>query len=113
MKDPLHFDFVILAIPPTVWDDIEFNPKLTDEYRVQMGTAIKYLSNVKDRFWIDQKTAPSSSSDDYGNTWEGTDNQMLLDRQGIALNLFAGGRAANNARNAIDPVQYLSNLLEA
>jgi monoamine oxidase len=40
---------------------------------------------------------PNASSEAIGVTWDGTDNQLQLDDQTVALGLFAGGRAAESA----------------
>ena len=93
-QDQGQFDFVILAVPPSVWGDLKitpFDPKKTIGL-IQMGPGVKFLSNLSDRFWIKQGVAPLSWSTMIGETWEGTDNQTRLGEQGIELSVFAGGR---------------------
>lgn len=93
--DP-NFDYVILAVPPSVWADIK---KITPDHPkdvfgpIQMGPAVKFFSNLKDRFWIADKAAPSGISSEIGMIWEGTDNQTLVGDQEIGLSVFAGGLA--------------------
>jgi monoamine oxidase len=92
--DP-SFDYVIMTLPPSLWDDIEItaqHPKNTIG-RPQMGPAVKFFSNLKDRFWIGEKAAPSGISSEIGMIWEGTDNQTLVGKQEIELSVYAGGFA--------------------
>jgi monoamine oxidase len=97
-RKPNPFDYVILATPPTVWADI---PVITPEHPLkafgvlQTGPAVKFFSNLKDRFWYAERAAPSGISSDIGMIWEGTDNQMLVGDQEIELSVFAGGLGKN------------------
>jgi monoamine oxidase len=96
LSSPIHY--VILAIPPSVWDDVEI--KAADGKKMSlkaevgemgMGPAVKFFSDVKKRFWIDENAAPYGGSSTLGQVWEGTDNQMRVDdKQGIVLSVFAG-----------------------
>jgi monoamine oxidase len=97
-------DRVILAVPPSVWSSIQISPALPPGMQMSMGPAIKYLSNVRSRFWIPQGTAPSGTSDDLGLTWEGTDGQ--IGGLGLELTVFAGGYAAENALRSRDRSAY-------
>src|SRR5262249_10508202 len=65
------------------------------------------------RFWLKDRLAPSSLSDSLGMTWEGTDNQMVVNDQGIELSVFAAGPAASNALNAPDKQLYFRSGLTA
>jgi hypothetical protein len=62
-----------------------------------MGLAIKYLSELKGRFWFGAGVSPNGMSDAIGMTWDGTDNQMQVADQTVELSLFAGGQAARTA----------------
>jgi monoamine oxidase len=106
------FDFVILAIPPSVWDkpdnvSIKVGGKpihLKDNPGIMsMQPAVKFFSNVKERFWIKKRAAPYGGTSKLGQVWEGTDNQTqvreipglpakppLKVEQGIVLSVFAG-----------------------
>jgi monoamine oxidase len=108
------FAFAILAIPPSVWNrGLEIGPKFkAKEYQVTMGQAVKYLSPLRRRFWLDSRLAPSSSSTRYGMTWEGTDNQIEGDGGIVELSLFAGGRAARRALEARNAHAFYRPLLE-
>ena len=100
-------DYAILAIPPSLWPGSRFakftiDPALPRKYYITMGTAVKYLSTLNRRFWIGENRAPLSTSDEFGVTWEGTDNQIAAPGQDVELSLFAGGVAAQNALKAFD-----------
>ena len=84
------FDYVILTAPPSVWKEISITPALPPGQEMGLGPAVKYISQVHDRFWIKAGMAPSGASDELGETWEATENQALASR-GIALSVFAGG----------------------
>jgi monoamine oxidase len=55
-----------------------------------MGPAVKFFSDVKERFWIKEGAAPYGGSLRLGQVWEGTDNQTRVGNQGIVLSVFAG-----------------------
>ena len=95
LKPNPMFDYVILATPPSVWGDITITPEHPKDTMgpIQMGPAVKFFSNLKDRFWIREGAAPSGVSSEIGMIWEGTDNQTLVDKQEIELSVFAGGLA--------------------
>ncbi len=66
-----EFDDVVLAVPPSVWPKIRFTPALPKFLKLQMGTAIKYLANVDERFWLPDALSPEGFSDGVINqTWE-------------------------------------------
>jgi monoamine oxidase len=97
-KETFTADYVILATAPSVWNRIEFRPRVNlQPYRPALGPAIKYLSTVCDRFWIPLQLQPAGTSSTIGETWEATDNQTVKGRQGINLTVFAGGRQAQQA----------------
>jgi monoamine oxidase len=97
-------DYVVLAIPPSLWPaarepQIAITPELPRDYYISMGTAVKYLSQIKHRFWIGEGLAPNATSSEFGVTWEGTDNQIAPPGRNVALNLFAAGPVAQDALN--------------
>jgi len=94
-------DAVVLAVPPSVWDQIDIQPGLPAGYRPQMGLAMKYLARVSRRLWIRHGLAPSGYSEDIGSLWESTDQQGGPDR--IGLTVFAGGALAEQGLSAPDP----------
>jgi monoamine oxidase len=91
----INAEQIILAVPPSVWSKIDINPPIPESLRPRMGTAIKYLSKVQSRFWLKNDLSPSAMSDEFGLTWEGTDNQ--IGKKTPELSLFAGGPAADRA----------------
>jgi monoamine oxidase len=94
-------DYLVLAVPPTVWSGISFSGRSFPLGRIQSGAAIKYLAETKTRYWIRQGDAPSAVDDELGMLWEGTDNQM--GGTGIDLSVFAGGPwAASIPKGATD-----------
>ncbi len=93
----IECDDVVMAVPPTVWGKIACSPGLPAGLMPQMGTAIKYLSHVKSKFWMDKKLAPDSLTDrDVSMTWDATDGQG---EDGPAcLTVFSGGPQAERLR---------------
>ncbi|MGH9890601.1 MAG: flavin monoamine oxidase family protein [bacterium] len=112
-----RFEFVILATPPSVWAGVNIKVRgekadPTDKIgKMHMNGAVKFFSDVKERFWINEKekAAPYGGSLTLGQVWEGTDNQtrVILEirrhhdvkqgvmvrtviKQGIVLSVFAG-----------------------
>ena len=98
----IEADHAILAIPPSLWADIETDPPIPPEMRMSMGSAVKFLSPVKSRFWFGSGSSPNSTSEIFGVTWDGTDNQMQIDGAPVELSLFAGGGAAELAVELFD-----------
>lgn len=93
----IECDDVVLAVPPTVWNKIEFSPGMPELFKIQMGSNVKYLAKVKSRFWEDAGMAPDSLTDgDISMTWDGTDAQP--EAKGAVLIAFSGGKAAENCR---------------
>lgn len=84
---------VILAVPPSVWSKIVFEPGLPKELPPQMGLNTKYLAHTKTRFWRDQKRAQYALSDGpIAQTWDATDAQGD-DGPGCLVG-FSGGPSA-------------------
>jgi monoamine oxidase len=90
-----HYDYVVFAVPPTVWSYVEIAPFHPKDVIGLMGsgTAVKFFSNVKERFWIKDGLAPVGGSPEIGQVWEGTDNQTRVKGQDIVLSVFTGSRA--------------------
>jgi Monoamine oxidase len=124
-----RFDYVILAVPPSVWRDIFFAPPPWDP-RIEIGVmhmdpAVKFFTDVKERFWIKRGLAPSGGSSTLGQIWEGTDNQTRITlgkipdprrgvievKQGIVLSVFAGPILPGGLTpNATDCMRELTSL---
>lgn len=106
--DVTRYEYVILATPPSVWPDLVVSPPSwhpKNEIGVMgMDPAIKFFTDVKERFWIKRGAAPYGGSSTLGQIWEGTDNQtrivlgkvpdprggLIEVKQGIVLSVFAG-----------------------
>jgi monoamine oxidase len=91
-------DDVVLAIPPSVWGRVTFDPPLPRELlQIQMGLNTKYLAALRDRFWRAGDRCPRSMSEgEMGWVWEATDAQP--GQQGAALVSYAGGPSAEACR---------------
>jgi monoamine oxidase len=94
----IECDDVVLAVPPSVWNKITFNPGLPAGLAPQMGVDVKYFVVQKKRIW-DQEGAFSQYAMGDGMvsmTWEGTDAQ---DGDGeYCLVAFSGAQAAEACR---------------
>jgi monoamine oxidase len=95
-RETLAGDDVVLTVPPSVWHRIHFSPPLPAGLLPQMGTAVKYLALVKNRFWRIDKQSPYAFTDGLSNyTWEATDGQP---GEPAVLTAFSGGPAAQKVR---------------
>jgi monoamine oxidase len=89
-------DDVILAVPPSVWGQITFQPDLPRRLRPQMGTNVKYLAAVRSAFWRDARLSPEGLTDEeLSLTWSGTGGPAEAP---AALVGFSGGPAAESLR---------------
>jgi monoamine oxidase len=96
----IEADDAVLAIPPTTWHNIRFNPRLPRALRPQMGVAVKYVGATKNRFWEKEGLAPDALTDEMiSMTWDGTDDGKS-DRPGAVLMTFSGGPPADRCRRA-------------
>jgi monoamine oxidase len=92
----LEADHVLLTAPPSVWNRMAFDPLLPLTLMPQMGSNIKCLIALKNRFWRNAELAPDSFTDGpLHMTWDGTDGQPGA---GAALVAFSGGPAAEVTR---------------
>ena len=92
----LEAEHVLLTAPPSVWNRIAFDPLLPLTLMPQMGSNIKCLIALKNRFWRNAELAPDSFTDGpLHMTWDGTDGQPGA---GAALVAFSGGPAAEVTR---------------
>ncbi len=91
-------DSVVLAVPPTVWKDIEFDVPEELASGPQMGMNVKFLSVLKSKVWLRNGLAPDSLRDGMVNlTWHSTDNQTSRQGDPWVLNAFSGGSDAKVA----------------
>lgn len=105
------FDFAVVAVPSVAMEKLTVDGKPFPYRAIHHGPAVKYLSGVEHRFWIEQGIAPSGMSDQLGMIWEGTDNQMDTGRFDISV--FAGGRNAKAAMDAGGGAAYFAPRLTA
>jgi len=102
------YDFLVLAVPPSVWSGFSVDnwqlPK-----PIQSGPAVKYLAAVGSRYWVPKGSAPSSNDDSLGQLWESTDNQT--GGGNIGLTVFAGGQYAERVGKS-DPKKYFADGIE-
>jgi monoamine oxidase len=97
-NETFHADDVVLAVPPSVWKGIHFTPELPSSMQPQMGTAVKFLAEIKTRYWKKEGLSSDSLSDgDVSMTWEGTEGQE--GENGVEMTCFSGGPAAEHARS--------------
>jgi monoamine oxidase len=93
----LEAEHVVLTAPPTVWNRIAFDPVLPPTLVPQMGSNVKCLIAVKNRFWRQAELAPDSFTDGpIHMSWDGTDGQP---GGAAALVTFSGGPAAEICRD--------------
>jgi monoamine oxidase len=110
-RESIVGNWVVVAIPLACWDTIKF-PFALDQYRVQIGQAVKYLADTRTRFWVKAKLSPNGADDRFGMIWEGTDNQRTTAPTGAELTVFAGGPLAGAALNSADAREYFHSGLE-
>ncbi len=93
----LRADDVILAVPPGTWKRISFTPPFPPQLSPQMANQVKFLSEVRGRFWEQDKLSPDSLSDGpIAETWDATDKQSNSGHS--CFTVFAGGNAADTGR---------------
>lgn len=93
----LDGDDVILTVPPSVWSRIAIDPALPPDLRPQMGTNVKFLMEVKSRFWERAGMTADSFADGPAQlTWEATANQKS---GGVVMTAFSGADGANICRD--------------
>jgi len=91
----LDGEHVVLAVPPGTWDHIKFSPELPDHLRPQIGHAIKFLSSVDKRVWLENGWSATSLSDGpVSMTWDPT--QGKDPNAPAALSAFTAGPAARS-----------------
>jgi monoamine oxidase len=88
-------DAVVLAVPPTAWDKIDFRPKLGEGYRPHLGPAIKVLGKVRRPVWKEAGLSSYAVTDqEIGVTWQGNIRPPSEDPNRACLVGFSGGSAA-------------------
>jgi monoamine oxidase len=88
-------DYVVLAIPPTTWGKIRFDPAPEiDRLKLQMGANVKFLARLSREVW--NLASPYAMTDQFiSMTWDGTDKQSS--GGDVCMVGFSGGTAADDA----------------
>lgn len=90
-------DDVVLAIPPSTWSRVHFDPALPPRLAPQLGDSVKFLTAVRRRFWLEDGRAADALADgDVSMLWESTDGQR--GDSGASLCAFSSGPAAEACR---------------
>lgn len=94
-------DEVVLAVPPSVWSKIQFEPGLPAAMQPQMGLNTKNFAWVRSRFWetLDPRRSQYALSDGIlHQTWDGTDAQGAIqdEESGACLVGFTGGSSVTD-----------------
>jgi monoamine oxidase len=96
---PLEGDYLILAVPPSMWSKITFYPPLPKSPQPQMGQNVKFLMGFRRPFWKTNDKGPEFASDGPINlTWESTANQAGSSNLN-AIAAFSGGEDAQTCRD--------------
>lgn len=73
----LACDEVVLAVPPSVWGTIRFEPGLAESLRVQMGAASKLFAVAPDAYWKRLNMSSTALTDtDAPWIWVSTEGQV-------------------------------------
>lgn len=92
----LEADAVVLTAPPSTWDRLGIEPALPRGLMPNPGPAIKVLSNVDKRIWLDAGLGLEALTDTpVGQFWEATDGQRQRPSEPACLTVFSGGAAAS------------------
>ena len=96
---PEIYAYVILATPPSAWyrlekvtfEDRDVHPKdKKTSASWPSGPAIKFFSNVKERFWIKEASHRSAAHRRSAKSGKAPTIKRAVDDQGIVLSVFAG-----------------------
>jgi len=90
-------DAVVLAVPPSVWDRIQFDPVMPAEMRPSVGPTLKVLAELSRPVWKDAQLNPAVLTDrEIGMTWQGNARPSTEDPNLTCLVGFSGGQAAQD-----------------
>jgi monoamine oxidase len=94
----LAADDVVLAIPPSTWRNVVFEPALPRSLAPAMGVNVKFLTELKRRVWAAKELSPEGLTDGpIAETWDATQGQPLDGH--FCLTTFSGGPAAQQCRD--------------
>ena len=90
-------DAVVLAVPPSVWDRIQFRPEVPADMRPSVGPNLKVLAELSRPVWKEAKLNPTFLTDrEIGMTWQGNAKPSTEDPNLTCLVGFSGGQAAQD-----------------
>ncbi|MEK7470165.1 MAG: FAD-dependent oxidoreductase [Planctomycetota bacterium] len=93
----IEADWVVVAVAPSVWKKIAFEPALPSALNPQMGVNVKYLAVLDAAFWRAAGQSPDALTDGaISETWNATDGQEK--GEGACLAAYSGGPAAELCR---------------
>ena len=97
-------DAVVLAIPPSVWNTIQFTPRLDPALRPQMGSNVKLLTALDKPVWEEAGIHPDLVADGPVNlTWISTDRAGGGADDLVGFTFFSGGRYSEKLRGITPP----------
>jgi monoamine oxidase len=99
---PIDADYVVVTVPPSIYDGKAPERLILQgpdprAHAITLGPAVKHFARARTRFWKEDGRAPDGMSQAAGETWDATD---AAKSGPFELSLFAGGPAAEAARNA-------------
>ena len=104
-------DAIVLAIPPSVWNTIQFTPRLDPALVPQMGSNVKLLTVLDKPVWEDKKMHPEGVFDGPVNlTWISAGGKGGPDDP-IGFTLFAGGKYSEKLRAMTPPQERVRQAL--
>ena len=108
VRDGRKFEYsdVVLTVPPSVWNRIDFVPGLPAGFAPQMGSATKFLAVVDSDFWKPDGQSDLMTNTPLGMTWEGSGGGDAHERLLVS---FAGGTIADDLHGR--PFAERENLL--
>lgn len=97
---PVEVDAVVLAVPPTVWDRIDFTPALDQELKPQFGQNTKLIIKCDKPFWTDSGVSPDIYGDGLVQIgWVSGESE----KDGVAYTLFNGADRTQQMREIGSP----------
>jgi monoamine oxidase len=102
-------DRVVLAVPPTTWPRIAFDPPLPGGIAPQLGRSVKYLATLSRPVWRESGASPEAVTDGpVSLTW----TPARASDGHVVLSSFSSGEAADHLRSLRGAAQREGVLLE-
>jgi monoamine oxidase len=94
-------DAVVIAVPPSVWNQFAVEPPLPDSLRPQMGENVKLLLALREPVWEREGLTSEVTSDGLvGLTWAATESRA---GRPVGLTLFSSAAQAETLRRLAPP----------